>query len=183
MFQILKKTGLLALSAVLLSRPCRAQDMPLMAPAVTPPAASNPAPDPAEQEKWRKRIGELRGQRDVSYGLGAVGTVGGVVLVAAGYSKLNDAESVPGCERTDMFTITCTSQQATDQANEKLDKGRQSLLLGVLALTAGVVGICLGADRDTQAKRMEKRGKEKGFTLGLSIQEDKSVLLALNRRF
>lgn len=135
------------------------------------------APDPVEQEKWRQKLKSLQGERDTYYTLGVLGAVGGVALTAAGYAQMGDAENIQGCQRTDFFTITCDTEQATNQANDKLDKGRGTLLVGTLVLTLGIVGIFAGSSKADSVRSHERKGKRNGFTVSLAPGEKGQVQL------
>ncbi|MBK8575430.1 MAG: hypothetical protein IPN90_07070 [Elusimicrobia bacterium] len=68
---------------------------------------------------------------------GGILGIGGAITMVAGNLKAQSAEDVEGCTREGLFTVTCRDQQSTDQAQDRIDSGKQIAVVGLVAALVG----------------------------------------------
>lgn len=133
------------------------------------------------QEAWKERLTEVKTQRNVLYVFGIGGAVAGMALIAGGVSDNNDAKNTPGCSQSGT-TLYCDDEETTKQAQDKIDKGDQKMATGSVVALAGAGLIVWGVMRGAKARRIEREGKNKGYSFDLKPNRDGATLV-MNRSF
>jgi len=176
------KSGMVGLLVAMLSFP-----RPAWSEEVAPqPEAAAPAPSvPAEsnEAQWQKDIKKARSDRNALYAGSAVGAVGGIALMAMGFSQTSKAEDVNGCERTGTFEITCMTEAGRREAQDKLDSGRTQLLAGLGVGAVGFVLFIFGRKKSNRVRNLEFEGEQKRFQMVVQPRQDNGITVAGRLRF
>ena len=130
---------------------------------------------------WKNRLDEVKSQRNALYVFGVGGAVAGAAIFASGYQDNMDVEDTPGCSRSGS-TVTCKDQKSTDEAQDKLDKSFQKMIVGDVAMLAGGGLIVWGVLRGAKARRIAAEGKKMGYSFDIRPNKDGATLV-LNRSF
>ncbi len=149
-----------------------------------PAAAEQPIPTATQPEAaWRDQIAKDKAERNAMYIGGGAGAAAGVVLLVAGVSEANQAHDVQGCTQSGTFTITCDSEQHRQQAEDKLDSGRQKARIGLGLGLVGAATLFWSHLKSEDVKNLEQQGKQKSFHLALEPRDDRSLVLSAQYYF
>jgi hypothetical protein len=137
---------------------------------------------PAEVQ-WRK---DLKDAKDARTGLmvtGGVFAIGGLGAMIAGNVKASTAGSVDGCQRDGLFNVTCQDQESLDEANDRIDSGRQMMVVGLIVGLVGGAFLWGGSNKSSEIDDLERKGKKNGYTLSFDQTNDGRFRLLMVKAF
>jgi len=135
------------------------------------------------EEQWRKSV---RSKRAAGTGMiigGGVGAAVGLGVMVSGLIDKVDAANTDGCSYSGGSTIFCNNESSRQAAQDKLDQGQTKLLAGSAVSIIADGLLIWGIVKRVKASRMERRGKEKGYSLSMNLGRENEFSLALNYRF
>jgi len=169
----------IALSFSLAANPLRllAEDAP--APISTPGSSADNA---SAEESWRKELRDARRSQSRAKTTGVVTTVVGLGLLLAGNVRAQSSDDVDGCSRSGS-DITCNSQAAADESNQRLDQGRAIMVGGLVAGLTGLAFLVSGSRKNNKIEEIEGEGRQNGYQLSLAPVGTDGLEMRLSRNF
>jgi hypothetical protein len=90
---------------------------------------------------------------------------------------------VEGLTQEDMFNVTCDTQEGVDEAQTRIDSGRQ-MVIGGIPGTLVSVGFMMGWARKTkEVDELKRKGKLEGYKLSLNADPGGRVQMLVKKTF
>ncbi|MBK8575463.1 MAG: hypothetical protein IPN90_07250 [Elusimicrobia bacterium] len=149
-------------------------------PVVVTPKTSQPLPT---ELKWRQ---DLENAKKTKKGLMVSGSIIGVVGVGtmvAGNLKTMSAQNVDGCEADGLFNVVCDDQKSLDEAQDKIDSGKQIMIVGLVVALVGGGLLWGGSQKSSEIDDLERQGRKNGYKLSMDQTKGGRVRLLMVKSF
>lgn len=133
--------------------------------------------------KWRQDLNDAKNARTGFLVTGGILAAGGLGAMIAGDIKASTAGTVDGCQRDGLFNVTCNDQNSLDEANARLDSGRQLMIVGLVAGLVGAGFLWGGSNKSSEIDDLERKGRKNGYKLSLDQTQDGRVRFLLAKSF
>lgn len=141
------------------------------------------APASLDAEAWKDRLKEVRVQRNVFLGGSVLAVVAGGAMYFSGAGDFNDAKNTPGCTYDGGSTIFCQDEPSRAAAQDQLDSGQQKMIIGGVVTLGGLGLALIGAIKSGELGRLQKEGKQKGYSVTLEPRGLDGAQLLCRRSF
>lgn len=135
-----------------------------------------------DELRWREQLSTAKAQQTGLLIAGIGGAVAGTVVLVKGYTDFNEADNTPGCSKNDN-EILCDDEESRAAAQDKLDSGRSQMVIGLVVLGIGAGLGVWGGSRGSEADRLERVGKKKGYKVDVTTQGRDGMAVMLSRAF
>ena len=147
--------------------------------AIAEPALNRPSDFEKQKAEWKSKLEDKKNAAAIEWTLGAIGSIGGLVMYVNGYSVNQSAANLPGVTRSGN-TVIAPNAATQAEAQQRIDNGLNQMVAGLVVVVVGACFCWLGSSTSTEARRLEREGKKKGFTFNFS---DTAAKLAYNCNF